>query len=47
MILKNLQQHNGPEISGVPGVDFGANFNRPLFSVVALSTVNGGEERKN
>ena len=42
-----LQQHNGPAISGVPGVDLGPTFNRPLFGAVALSTGHGGEERTN
>ena len=40
-----LQQHNGPAISGVPGVDLGPTFNRPLFGAVALSTGHCGEER--
>ena len=44
---KILQQHNGPAISGVPGVDLGPTFNRPLFGAVALSTGHGGEERTN
>ena len=42
-----LQQHNDPPISGVPGVDFGANFNRPLFGAVALLTGYSVEERIN
>ena len=32
-----LQQQEGPAISGVPGVDLGATFNRPLFGAVALA----------